>query len=244
MRDLIKVHFEEAKESNDPELINSFLIELSKKTNKEEINYLNYFIYDIDKQLYKKIELNLIYALGEFGRIIPLTDNYLRFLYETYYKSDRWIRNEIIQAIEKISENTKLNKDIHELIGTALRDDYNPIKINALKTLLNIKISDLILKNLLFVLNSKDSEVQEACRKTLERLSLDSRRLFQVLNNSGNYKILKIRGIRFLLITKFQSVITLEEFRKSIENSDWEIDYKEKYLKELDTLERILIKNM
>lgn len=240
----MKAYFEEAKESDDPDIINSFLIELSKKSDKEDISYLDFFIYDLDKQLYKKIELNLIYALGEYGSVIPLTDKYMQFLHEIYYKSDRWIRNEIIQAIEKISKNSRLNKEIHELIGTALRDDYNPIKISALKTILNIEISDLILKNLLFVLNSKDSEVLEVCRKTLERLFLDSRRFFKILNNSENYKILKLRGIRFLLLANFQSIINLEEFRKSIENSDWVIDYKEDYLKELDTLERILIRNM
>ncbi|MFW9867572.1 MAG: hypothetical protein ACFFEN_15865 [Candidatus Thorarchaeota archaeon] len=244
MRDLIEAHFKEAKESNDPDIINSLLIELGKNPSEEFLRFIDYFIDNLEEEIYKKIELNLIYAIGEFGYLLSLKENYLQFLYQTYYKSDRWIRNEIIQAIDKISKNTKLNKDIHKLIGNALRDDYNPIKINALKTILNIEISDLILDNLLFVLNSKDSEVLEACRRTLEIIPLASQRLFKTLDNSENYKILKLRGIRFLLMTLFQSLIKLEDFRNFVENSDWEIEYKEKYLKELDTLERILIRNM
>ncbi|MFX1490388.1 MAG: hypothetical protein ACFFBI_14650 [Promethearchaeota archaeon] len=244
MRDLIEAHFKEAKESNDPDIINSLLIELGKNPSEEYLRFIDYLMNNLEEEIYKKIELNLIYAIGEFGYLLSLKENYLQFLYQTYYKSDRWIRNEIIQTIDKISKNAKLNNEIYKLIGNALRDDYNPIKINALKTMMNIEISDLILYNLLFVLNSKDSEVLEACRRTLEIIPLDSRKLFKTLDNDGNYKILKLRGIRFLLLTFFQSIIKLEDFRNSVENSDWEIDYKEKYLKELDTLERILIKNM
>ena len=108
MRDLIEAHYKEAKESNDPEIINSFLIELGKDPNKGDLRYLDFFINNLEKQLYEKIKLNLIYVIGEIGHITPLTENYSQILYETYYISDRWVRNEIIQAIDKISKKLTL----------------------------------------------------------------------------------------------------------------------------------------
>ncbi|MCK4286720.1 MAG: hypothetical protein KAX18_10985 [Candidatus Lokiarchaeota archaeon] len=242
---LFKQNFDEIKDSNNPDLINDFIIKLSENPKKEYLKYLKYLIDNSDTQILDKITLNLIYALGELGNLTSLDENYLNFIHETYLHSDRWIRNEIIQAIDKISKKSHLNENIVLLIGGALNDDYPPIKINTLKVLLNLKqVPDFIFTNIFYVLNSKDSTVLEGCRRALEKIHLETYKLFSLLNQLDNYKILKPRAIRSLLLIQFNSIINLESFREIIGSSNWDNSFKEKYLTEIDTFQRILIKNM
>ncbi|MFX1503155.1 MAG: hypothetical protein ACFFDH_19500, partial [Promethearchaeota archaeon] len=170
---------------------------------------------------------------------------YLNFLLETYYKSDRWIRNETVQAIEKISKNTEISEDIIRLIGNALNDDYSPIRINALKVLLNLGDLPLFVsRNIFQALNSKDSELKALCINIFEKFLPDFIQLFHSLNYSENYKILKTRAIRSLLLIYFKSPINLEEFREKISTSNWDLEYKDVYLKEIDTYEKILFRKI
>ena len=162
--DLLKQNFDEIKESKNPKAINDFIIKLSENLNINYIKYLSYFIKNLDSEIFEKIKLNLIYVLGEIGKLTPLPGEYLLLLEEIYYKSDRWVRNEIIQAIFKISKNSELNEKTIELISNALNDEYSVIKINTLKLLSNFKkLPDSLLKNLIRLMNSKDSEILEGC---------------------------------------------------------------------------------
>ncbi|MFX1304802.1 MAG: hypothetical protein ACFE9X_15720, partial [Promethearchaeota archaeon] len=115
------------KELKDPEEINDFLIKLSENPNTEDLKRVDYFIDNLDPPIFEKIKLNLIFLLGEIGESTPIEDKYLNFLLETYYTSDRWIRNEIIQAIGKISKKIEITESIIKLIGYAVNDDYTPI---------------------------------------------------------------------------------------------------------------------
>ncbi|MFX1280957.1 MAG: hypothetical protein ACFFA3_16515 [Promethearchaeota archaeon] len=240
-----KQKFEEIKKSNNPEIINDFLINLSKNPMGEHLIYIRDLIENLDNQILPKVTLNLTFALGEIGNKTYLDEYFLDFLFETYHQSDRWIRNEIIQTIKKISENSELNEKIIFLIGHALNDDYIPIQFNALKTLVNLKsFPDSVFKNFLHVLNSKNSEIIEECRRFLNKLQLDENRLFNLLNQKENYKILKLGAIRALFLIQFKSIIPLETFRGNIVSSAWEKNYKDIFLNELDTFERILIKNI
>jgi len=243
--DLLKQSFDEIKESKNPKTINDFIIKLSENLNINYIKYLSYFIKNLDTEIFEKIKLNLIYVLGEIGKLTPLPGEYLLLLEEVYYKSDRWVRNEIIQAIFKISKNSELNEKTIELISNALNDEYSVIKINTLKLLSNFKkLPDSILKNLIRLMNSKDSEILEGCRRILKRIPQQPERIFNLLNRSENYKILKQRGIRSLLLIQFKSIVNTESFREMISNSSWDDSYKENYIKEINTFERILIKNI
>ena len=160
-----------------------------------------------------------------------------------YYKSDRWIRHEIIQAINKISKHSKLHEKIILLLGNALNDYYLPVKISVLNIIKNIEIlPDSILIQFFRVLNSKESEVLELCGKILESIPLD--KIFALLNSSEYYKDLKPRAIRTLLLINFKSILNLEAFREKVLNSGWDNSYKEKFLKEIETLQRILLKTM
>jgi len=241
----IRNSYKEARESENPVKINDFLIKLGKNPKKEYLNFLDYFIKEVDEKIYEKIKLNLIFTLGEIGNISPLNNEYLHYLNKTYHKSDRWIRNEVIQAIDKISKNAELNEKTVELISNALNDEYSIIKISTLKLISNFKkLPDSILKNLIRLMNSKDSEILEGCRKILKRIPQQSDRIFNLLNGSDNYKILKPRGIRALLLIQFKSIVNTELFREMILNSNWDKTNKENYIKEINTFERILMKNL
>ncbi|MFX0007525.1 MAG: hypothetical protein ACFFAV_12455 [Candidatus Hermodarchaeota archaeon] len=234
--------FNDVKESNNPEKINDFLIELSKNPHESFLKFLDFFIDYPDPKIFEKIKLNLIYLIGEIGRLIPLEEKYLRLIINTYYNSDRWIRNEIIQAIKKIIEKTRLTEEIIKLIGYAINDEYKPIKINSLRAFLNLDdIPLFIRKNLFLALNSKDSELINLCTRIFEKYMPEFNELFHSLDYSDNYIILKPRAIRALLLIYFRSPINLESFRKKIVESSWEFEYKEKYLIEIDTYAKILL---
>ncbi|MFX1324554.1 MAG: hypothetical protein ACFE8N_06335 [Promethearchaeota archaeon] len=240
-----KQEFEDVTRSGNSNNINDFLIKLSKNPNKDHLEYLRYLIENSDSQTFYDIVLNLVFVLGEIGNLTSVEDFYLDFLYETYHLSDRWVRDEIIQTITKISNNVKLNENVIRLIGNALNDDFQSIIINALKVLQKFdSLPIYVFKNLFHVLNSKNSEVLEECSKVLDKIYLNSHSLFNVLDQFENYKILKPRGIRALLLIQFDSLIYLESFRAFISSSNWDENYKINYLKEIDTFQRILAKNL
>ncbi|MFX1572679.1 MAG: hypothetical protein ACFFB0_08020 [Promethearchaeota archaeon] len=243
--ELIEDSFKKVKESKNPEELNNFLLELGKDPNVKYLNFIDYFINTLEPQILEKIIINLIFVLGEIGKNVSLDDKYLRFLSNTYYTSDRWIRREIIQAFHKISENTTLTNKIIKLVGYALNDDYIPIKIDAQKVLLTLKVlPNKILKNIFHTLNSKDSEVINYSSKICEKHFKDTDQLFTSLNESENFRILKPHGVRALLLSCFKSLINLEAFRETILNSKWSDTSKKLYLKEIETYESILLKNI
>ncbi len=238
--ELIKKSFEEIKYTGNPEEINNFLIKLSKNPSQDYLNFLNFFINNVKPQIFNKIKLNLIFILGEIGKSTQLELNFLEFISDSYYNSDRWIRNEIIQTIDKISSRSKLSEKIVELIGYAINDEYLPIRNNALKVILKLEELPNV-RNIFQILNSKDSKLVENGLEILIKFIPNSARLFDSLNSSNNYKILKIKAVRSMLLICFNSLIYLESLRDLILKSSWENNYKEIYLKEIDTYERILL---
>jgi len=240
---LFKQEFDDIKESNNPDKINDFLIKLSENPKEQSLKFLDFFINETEEGIYEKIKLNLVYCIGEIGSLTKIEDFYLQKLIDMYYISDRWVRNEIIQAIVKLSKKSNLNENVILLIGNTLNDDYPPIKINALKVLLNLtQVPDFVFINIFRVLNSKDSAVLEGCGRIFKHL--DMYKLFGLLNQLDNYKILKQRAIRSLLIIQFKSIINLESFREMILSSNWIDSYRLNYLKEIDTFQRIIAKNL
>lgn len=243
--ELLNNNFEEIKRAKNPEIINDFLIKLGKDPNEDYLKYIEYFMNNLDAQIFDKVKLNLIFLVGAIGKLTKLDERYLTFLIETYYKSDRWIRNEIIQAIGKLSTNSELSDEVIKLVGYAVNDDYTPIKVNALQVILNLKELPLIIRGHIFqALNSKISELEVFCVKILDKFLPDYNQLVNSLDYSDNYKILKPYTIRTLLMVYFLSPLNLEPFRQKISNSNWEIEYKEIFLKEIDTYEKILLKKL
>jgi hypothetical protein len=238
--ELLKNKFEEVKKTEDVEEINNFLINLSKNPRIEYLPFIEFFMKNLEPQIIEKIKMNLIFFLGEIGESNSLKMEFLDFISNSYYTSDRWIRHEIIESIGKISLYTKLPEDLVTLVGVSINDEYIPIKKSALKVLLELE--DLPnLRGVLQVLNSKDAKLVESGLKVLKKSIPHSTLLFKTLDSSDNYQCLKVIAIRTLLLTFFKSIVELESFRDDVLNSSWENDYKENYLKEIETYLRILL---
>ena len=236
--------FEKIKKSNDPEKINDFLIEISKHPRFEYLSLIDYFIGYLAPKIHEQIKINLIYNLGELGKLEKIDIKFIDYLEKEYYNSDRWIRNEIIVAFRKISMNIDLSENVKEVIGRALNENYTPIKTNALKTLSHISnIPKFLLKNILHILNSSNSELEELSTNILRKSIKDENILVDLLDSFENYKILNKKGIRSILLIYFNSLDSLESFRKLILKSKWDISYKEMFLNEIDDYQRLLLKN-
>ncbi|MFX1259673.1 MAG: hypothetical protein ACFFAN_17605 [Promethearchaeota archaeon] len=239
----IKDWFEEIKNSNNYYEINDFLIEIGKTPNKESLFYINHFMDNLKLPLFEKIKINIVYNLGEIGQLIKLEDNQIDKLYTIYYESDRWVRNEAIQAFEKISKIKKLSEKVIKLITLSLGEEYIPIIINSLKLLKNLEIvPDFTLTKILFLLNSDNPQILELCTDILEKYIPNENKLFELLDHLQIYKILNKKAIRSLILMSFNSIIPLESFRKLILNSNWDLECKKLYYKEIDTYQKLLMK--
>ena len=237
--------FAKIKEINEPDEINDFLIEIGNDPQLEFLSFLNHFIEHPEKDIYEHIKMNLIYDLGQIGKLLKLEDTYIDYLINEYYKSDRWIRNEIISVFNKISEKNNLSEKVLQLIGASLNEDYIPIKSNAIKVLLNVNnIPELALKNILNILNQSNEDLLIMGTKILRKNIISENALFDLLNNSENYKILKKKAIRVLLMEYFKSISKVERFREEILSSDWMDQYRSMFLKEIDIFQRLLLKNL
>ncbi|MHA1492166.1 MAG: hypothetical protein ACTSRI_21265 [Promethearchaeota archaeon] len=237
--------FQKVKNSSDSEQINDFLIDLSQKPCVDYLSYINYFIDNLNIKTLDKVKLSLVYTLGQIGNLTCLDDVYLKFLEDIYYNSDRWIRNEIIQAVDKIINQRKIPNTLIKIVSVALREDYVPIKLNALKILFKLdNLPNLIVGNTFTLLNLKDSELREQGMKVLNKFIHNEIELYKLMDNQQNYKILKKNAFRTILLSCFTSIIEIESFKKLILNSNWEIDYQEIFINEIDVFKRIMLKNL
>jgi len=239
--ELIKKSFEEIKRTKNQEEINKFLINLSHNPLEEHLEFVDFFISNLEPHIINSVKLNLIFLLGEIGKKTTLQREFINFILNAYTTSDRWVRNEIIQTFEKILKHSQLSENIIELIENALNDDYKPIKQNSLNILFKLEKQPNV-RNVFHILNSKESELVELGLDVLIKHLPSNTQLFDSLNTSENYRILKSKAIRTLLLFNFRSLIDLESFRNLIIKSNWLTDFKEKYLKEIDTYEKLRIK--
>ncbi|MFX1394389.1 MAG: hypothetical protein ACFFAH_12555 [Promethearchaeota archaeon] len=235
--------FEKIKKSMDPEEINDFLIEISIDPHFEYIFFINYFIENSTPEIHEHIKINLIFNLGILGQLEKVDNKFIDYLIKEYYNSDRWIRNEIILAFDKISTNINLSEEIIELVGRALNEEYKPIKLNTLKLLYNIEnIPKVALKNLIQVLNISNSKIEELSISVLQKSIKDLNDLFNLLNFSETYKILNKKAIRSLLLIYVNSIKRLETLRELIKKSNFDRESKEKFLNEINSYEYLLLK--
>ncbi len=240
----LEKEFKNVKDSDNPDEINDFLIKLGKNPQYNHITFLKYFIEITDLEIHEQIKINLVYDLGEIGKLKIIDVKFIDYLIKEFYNSDRWIRNEIIVAFKKISMNTDLSEEVIQLIGNSLKEDYAPIKTNALKALSYINnIPKSLLKNILYILNSSNSELEELSTNILRKSIKNENILVDLLDSFENYKILNKKGIRSILLIYFNSVDSLESLRNLILDSKWDVSFKEMFLNEIDDYQRLLLKN-
>jgi len=239
----IEEEFNKIKNSTNPEKINDFLLELVNIQDITILGFLDHFLANTSLDIFEKIKINLVYALGHVGSFEIIDIKYQDFLIEEYFKSDRWVRNEIIRAFELISHKNPLTNKIENVLEYSLFDDYNPIKISSLSLLLTFKgLSQRIEKNLFKIQNFSDSNTIEIYSKVLRKFYNEEKDIFDFLNSDNEYKSLNKSTFRTLLLIFFKSILNLEFFRDLILDSDWELQYKEVFLREIYTFEKILLK--
>ena len=237
--------FQKIKNSEDSEAINDFLIELGNDSQEEYLSYLEYLLKNCSPSIINDIKINLVYVLGQIGKYVKVSDNNIDYLHEEYFHSDQWVRNEIIKALNLIALNRKLPDKIMNIIENALVDEYVPIKINTLSTVLHFNLlPNSLMKKLIGILSSSDSKVLDSCARVFKKFITNDNQLFEILSYENNYMNLNKHSIRRILIIYFKSIFDVENFRKLIINSNWNNVYKEMILKELYTFEQILLKNL
>ena len=227
----------------NPQEINDILIELSKNPSEKTLVIVDYFLDSLNSTILNKISLNLIFLLGAIGSITVLNRKYLNFLVESYFNSDRWVRNEIIQSFLVILQNHEYNNEIYQIIEHALKEDYLPIKKSALSVLMILKeLPEKVVLTLLRVLDTNNDEILEMGLKILKRGVQTWDELFELLNNSKGYTILNKFIVRVLILEYFDSTSELESFVEKINSSKWEEEYKILCTTEINSFQRILKK--
>lgn len=222
--------------------INDLLIEASKKADKKDLIYFDYLIENIQNSLFAKVKINIIYLLGEIGKNYFLEKKYIDFLIKSYFNSDRWERNEIIQSLGKIINTTDFSSEIFGIVSYAVLEEYIPSKINALKLIKKLSpVPDIILKNLMKIIDCNNLEVVEHSVQILKEHIKNDLALFRMLNTDENYTLLTKNSVRTLLIEYFNSLTNLIIFKEKILESNWKEHYKILFIKEIESYQRILL---
>ena len=243
MEDLNKLS-KEIINLKDSEKINDILIQLSKNVTQDVIPIVDCLITELDINQLNKVNLNLIFLIGELGNIMELEPRHLDYLINSYYKSDRWVRNEIIQAFFKILKFRTPDNLILNLIEDGLKEDYEPIQVNSLRVLnLYDEIPPETHRIILSMLKPIKSDLIELAVKILNKPFKNEEEIYKFLDCHQNYKILNKEKIRIILTEFLPSIHQLENFQKKITDSDWQDEIKTMILQEIMTLERIFLKS-
>jgi len=217
------------------------LIEASKTPHLKNLIDIDYLIASSQDSLLHHFAINLIFLLGEIGKNHFLSHEYIKFLIETYFKSDRWIRNEIILTFSKSIRIDDLFKKILDVIEFALVDDYEPIKISALKVIdLTKKIPERIFPKIIKNLESKNPKIVQKSVKVLKKHIESTDVLYEILLKNNTINLYSKQILRSLLLAFFNEVHLVEEFREKIMKSDLDLAKKESLISEIKTYQRIL----
>ncbi|MFW9773153.1 MAG: hypothetical protein ACFFEO_13445, partial [Candidatus Thorarchaeota archaeon] len=196
--------FLESIKNEDFDSINNLLIEASRRAKREDLIYFDYLIENAKGSLLEKVKLNLIYLIGEIGENNILESKYIEYLIKSYFDSDRWIRNEIIQSLGKIVDKHEVSSEIYTILAYAVLEDYIPTKMNALKLLRRLKhVPNIIIKNIIKVIDVSNLEIVEYSIRVLKNHIKDEIALFNILNTNRNYTLLTKNSFRTLLIEYF-----------------------------------------
>ena len=230
------------RESNfNLNLINDIVIELSQNPKLIHFKVIDYLLDTLNDEDLAKININIIYLLGELGKITILEQKYIQYLYETFYISDRWIRSEILKVIEKNIDIVKSNTTFIQVISSALKEEYETNTIIALKIILELeKFPAPLFKSFLNILNKAQPKLNEIMAKVIDRYLKDESLIFEFLNQNNNYRILEAHGLRLILQSFFPSISKIENFQSLIESSDWEDKSKSKFHKEIEIIRNLV----
>lgn len=233
-------------EHPDPEKINEFIIEMSNNATEEELSIIDYLIKNINSSTFEKVALNIAYLIGEIGNKILIPQKYVDLLHSIYFKSDRWIRDEVIQALFKTHGKKPISEKTLNLINIALKEDYERIRKNALLFVKELKVvRPDILKSIFYILNEENETIYILSSQIIQKLRMNEEGLFFLLNNSSFLKNINKRIFRKILTIFFDNPLkmtSLKNFRTRVIDSEWGENKKEMFIREIDTYSRIFFK--
>lgn len=226
---------------NNLNFINEILIELSQDPKPTHFKAVDYLLKNVSKENLRRININLVYLLGQLGTLFPLNQNCIDFLFTTFYNSDRWIRSEVLNSLEKNIDAVKENDKFLPLLSSAMNEEYENNVINALKVLLKLKeMPPTLFKSFLVVLNKDVPNFKEYLDKILKKYLKEESIIFNLLNEDKNYLMLKTHGFRLILQSFVLSVQKIDSFQALIKNSDWEPSIKSMFLKEINIVQNLI----
>lgn len=229
-------------ELKDFDSINDFLIEISRAPNENDLKSIDILINVPDLELRKNYLLNLVFYLGEIGKIVILDQKYVNFMKTVYFQSDRWVRNEILTSILKFMHVEK-SEDLFIIIRNAITDEYPPIKLNAIKIINQIDtIPEDVLTRVMLNFRSDNSEIISYSSHIIKKIIKSNQILINLLKKVNDINPhIEIILIRNLLITLFESVMELEHFRDDLSESELPEEFKLKFLNEIKIMQKILL---
>jgi len=236
------------KKEKNPEKINDVLLTLGQDASSDHLQVIDFLISSFNSSFLEKVKINIIYLLGNIGQKEKLPKKYIDYLNDSYFNSDRWIRNEIIQALDKISDMNPISDQNMSLFQVSLKEDYDLIRISALNFISNLKeINNELLKDIILLLEDNNSRIGELTSKIINEHVKEEKALFDILNEAEFRKKLNKRMIRKLLVIIFDNPLkfgSLNSFKLLVENAKWEKEVKEMILNEIDIYIKIFLKTI
>jgi len=234
-------NLEDNVKTENYEAVNEYLIEATKNPQLKNLLDIEYLIKNSQDSFFYHFAINLIYLLGEIGRNHFLGDCYIKFLVETYFKSDRWIRNEILLAFSKSIRIDDLFQRILDVIEFALVDDYDPIIINALTVVYHVKrIPESYYPKIIKNLESKNHIIVQESIKVLKKHVESIDMFYKILMEDNIINLYSKQVLRSILMTFFTNIDQVEDFKEKIVKSDLNISKKESLISEIKTYQRIM----
>ncbi len=222
--------------------LNRLILNLVKNPSHTDLRAVLKSIKSSPTELVKKIILNLIYVIGEIGRKTEVSSEIHEFLYSFYFKSDQWVRKEIIESIGKIALKQKLNEKSIDLLYISLKEEYPDLKLKSIEILTNHSQYQLIDNAYIFInlLDDKNPAVKEKALAILSNLIDNGNSIIQLINKS-NLKLNKYQ-IRNLVVLFSHSIYDLYDLKNIIENSDLSEKLKVIFFSEINTIIKIMSK--
>ena len=229
-----------ALKKGNVEELNELILNLMKNPSRTDLQAVLELINSSPTELVKKIILNLIYSIGEIGKKFEVSSEIHDFLYSFYFKSDQWVRKEIIESLGKIAIKQKLNEKSIDLLYTSLKEEYLDLKLKSLEIFTNHSQYQLIDKAYIFInlLDNKNSAIKEKALTILSNLIDNGNSLIQIINKS-NLKLNKYQ-IRNLVVLFSHSIYGLYDLKNIIENSDLSEEIKAIFFSEISTMIKII----
>jgi hypothetical protein len=242
--DALSNKFNEFLRQGDTDKLNDLLIEWSNNPKDDYLKFIEALIYLKDLHIQNKLIINLVFLLGQIGQKIPIDSIFIEFLEESYYKSDKWVRAEILNALS-IIRNVPLSSKLTQIVHYALGEEHPQSVLKALDLLSTIgTVSNEFDASLIKLINNPHPNVHLQCLKVLSRKVHSEGELFLLLNQENNYNYVQKIAFRSLIIQFCTQIVDAVRFKDRVMNANWNSEKKEEFLSELEIYIKILEKSL